>query len=122
MKRIVPATSFCANAVEQLHHEIAALSPFLQHPCLLPIYGLTTRGSTVHVVSRLCHGGSVKRAVRKLATESGAVLPLAKIFSIARGAVSALAFLHAANPPIGVLAGCVRASPAAALRVRAPLV
>lgn len=101
VKRIVPAAELTPDLRAHLEGETAALMPHLQHPNLLPLYGLTESPTTqsLYLVVKKCQGGSVRSLVRKLRGEQR-LMPLASTLHVAKGVASALAFLHSQSPPL----------------------
>lgn len=83
----------------RLEKEIAELIPHLNHPNLLPLYGIVEMSDgSIGLVFKKGKGGSLKNAIRKHRASGG--LPLSDILHVAKGIASALTFLHNLETPI----------------------
>jgi serine/threonine protein kinase len=83
----------------RLEKEIADLIPHLNHPNLLPLYGIVEMSDgSIGLVFKKGKGGSLKNAIRKHRASGG--LPLSDILHVAKGIASALTFLHNLETPI----------------------
>lgn len=102
IKRVLPSSEQRADpsARATLERELRELLPHLQHPCLLPLYGLYEDPSdgAWHLVYKLGARGSLRDLLRAARGARGSAprgLPLADVFTVAMGVASALAYLHA---------------------------